>query len=307
MYSWLRRLAHSLNLQRMLLTVLLFVFVVLPLFTLVFGGKHDSSIRQFAAILAGSVILSIGYSIRYLFQYRLARACVPADDYLTRFAGLDVARCTILRPFGSDGYIYLEEERSANGLLKNYMFRKSTVLEALIAEVAAAEMQIETVCIVDPKVLVVPPGPVFLRAGDGWKRNVSDMLEGSDFVVFIFPPLCEMTTSVEWEVNEALRAGKKGQMLFILPPPDMSGSEASLQTLRALTKNFALLSEVLAEDRARNIVAFYPIFTGEQDRFEVKYWCTDSPHASSWTYRGIIQAAMKLSEPARRSRKEPWA
>lgn len=207
----------------------------------------NGSVNVLFPPLVAIVVLSLRLMKQYRFRIRLptaAKALATARRERRPYA-------VLLRPFGADGFIHLQtlpdtppeepkpwwRRRSTRPQWRVWQdaWRSSVTAESLFAEAIQVVLGVSTtLALVEPWQLVLPPGPRFVRASSDWRRDVLDLLQGAVMVAILFPPGKDCTRSVRWEIEQCLRLGLVGRLVFLLPPEPMDTAHAARRGLRDL-------------------------------------------------------------------------
>ncbi len=301
MTSWLRRLLHSLNLKAFLIRVSILV-VLMGVLSVVLGSGGLRGAFAPVAFLLLSIPVAIASSFRDLLRYRTWISATPASEYTTRLKNAIARHCLVLRPFGADGHLFLDRVADTKGWLRERLIhRGSSTVEELLAASMVMRFEMDTICLIDPKAALVPPGPIFLTADAQWRQDIDGLLRQANVVVFVFPPNHAATSSVEWEIQRALALGLQGRMFFLFPPPSMLGAAHAREAAQALTRYFPPLEELLQTDVvATGLLAVYPEATGT-----VRVWYTKKDPIDAAGYLAVIQEILDHMERGRTVSKRP--
>lgn len=221
-------------------------YILLALLPLTLSVLSDST-WIFIAATTTSVTLSILWLI---IQYRIRVTDITPDEFLRRVERRRSEYCLLLRPFGWDGYTYLETADTRR--FRFLTLRRTRTLEAIIAEVAGTELNIDTVTLVEPSQRVLPPGPTYLRATTtSWQQEITPLIQRALVIAFVLPRTASVSRSLKWEALQCIRSGLVGRTLFVVAPPQGTRRRAP-RVLLELASVFSGLERT----RGRTIVAF---------------------------------------------------
>lgn len=149
----------------------------------------------------------------------------------------------ILRPFGSDGNLFLREKKSfwAHMLSPS---SASITIEQIIRAQAATAGSLETISVVDPNIDELAPGPKYIKCGENWKTEVSQLIAAATAVVILLPAGEKVTPSLSFEFAECFRWGDTQKTAVVLPP---SGQQKHLhlpQILDELSSHYPVRDEL---------------------------------------------------------------
>jgi hypothetical protein len=202
-------------LRRWLFAVLLAVAVLV----LGVGAENLDVLYPSTMIVIGTfwaVLFIIGVSQALAAK----RAHVPpqrteqAQDVLRRLKNDEY--CVLLRPFDHEGKTLVPRKRWTG------VVARVQTLEQAMAHAITGAFGLPTYAIVDQRVELAPPGPVYLRAAhDEWQQVALKLLGGAKVIVVMLPegpddP--EIREGFGWELEQIASWGLQARVLVVLPP-----------------------------------------------------------------------------------------
>jgi hypothetical protein len=130
----------------------------------------------------------------------------------------------LLRPFGSDGEVFVRYVRGGSGKLRFVPLGNVTptlTLEQVVAAAARRQLGISAYAMVDQGETLAAPGPIYLRAPHSeWKIPASALIRRAHTIAILLPPGQELRRALEWELQEIIRWRRQSRVLIVLPPSD---------------------------------------------------------------------------------------
>lgn len=224
--------------------------------------------------------------------------------------------CFIIRPFGSDECLLIEESLDVSNPFKtnfitaNAEARKSSTLgifakinsigagkilnsfsvptsiEAIIAESCKVSFDAETICLADPAMQVFPKSVKYLVATEpNWRDAFSILLRKTFVPILIYQPGTIVGHSTRWEAGQINELGLLNRFVIILPPTNSPDYLKAYESLTSLENELPFASTLPKQPDKKPIVICV-------DEKQVCYFYADndSKTTSEDYMRSIFQA-----------------
>lgn len=141
--------------------------------------------------------------------------------------------CLILRPFGNDSNILLNQLFIVRRFsLPFFLHRRDLTIESVIQNEVKLSLGIDSFALVDPQIILLPTSPNFLHVqSKKWEFAIDQLLKSALLTVFIIPKEKEIRKSLIKELFRAAYNGLYGRIIIILPPHLNTSQEYILEEI----------------------------------------------------------------------------
>lgn len=199
-------------------------FSILVLVLLGTGGLiWDSTVIN---ILRPVLLLLVGLAVAAATwgYYAKSVETTPYQRVLSRLLASREEFCLILRPFGSDGEVFVPFLRGTTGKFRFVPMGSVTptmTLEQVVARSTQRQLGMASYAMVDQDRTLAPPGPIYLRAPHSeWKKPAAALIRRAHTIAILLPPGQSLRAAMEWELQEIIRLRRQSRVLIVLPPAD---------------------------------------------------------------------------------------
>ncbi len=203
------------------------------------------------------------YSIRLYRSVQVKNLLQSAHEFIQHVQTSDREYCLILRPFGADGFIPIRT-------FERFPWRLNTseTLEEVIEDSVQDILHCETVALVDPKLTVLPPSPMFISTDNAsWQTVIESLLRRAIITVLIIPPDKDLTGAVLWEMKRIVALGLVGRFLIVLPPPSTPGYDCACESAQKLCNIFPAMSQMTGD----------PLLIFPNTHHSLEWWKPEKP------------------------------
>jgi hypothetical protein len=175
--------------------------------------------------LIGVVVVAIARLISQLRGYQRPQATRSYTSVVPGLLASTEEFCLVLRPFGGDGEVFLRQYKTTKEGKKRIPLRLPVADLRTMEQVLAAATQ-ETAkqkmyALVDQKLELAPPGPVYVRAPDAdWQEAILALMRRAYAVILWLPPDQDVRQSFNWEIEQVVLGRLQTRTIIVLPPPD---------------------------------------------------------------------------------------
>ncbi len=170
--------------------------------------------------LALLTLVSLTNGISSIFAEHRRRAEVPIEtvqSYLETNRFRRQRTILMLRPFETDGFLFLPEKR---GFWRNALVPaiQTATVEQIVKREAEAYGDVDVISVADPYKDELVPGPTYLMTGSDWKSDVQQLIATADGIAFVIPVIGELTPGLCWEIEQTFLATNAKNAAAIFPP-----------------------------------------------------------------------------------------